>query len=280
MKNCKQFEFDSILFRYTRIFNLLGESCVISSDIQSSNSISTRLIRYFPPFMSLMITVCLTISEVFLQLNNFESSQRITSAIYVIFFLSVIATKLIGIIQMHTLANTLPQLFTQFKELIYMTESKYKWNSCKFHRYFVHEVAIIFGAWIITCSFNTLIKHEFESEFWANICVYSVIFINRITMCHVHFYVVLFRNFIDFYVDYMRQKAVGHNPKAICDLKIELIFLKIAHFKLHEISNAINTIFGWVFVSIFVQEFVDIIYQIYWIFLLTDCTTIYETIRN
>lgn len=272
MDQSKKSQFEIVLLRYTRIFNLLGESCVVSSDIHSQYSTLKRLIRYIPTLISLFLTVFLTISDIILELQHFKTSAKISNAIYGIFFGSIISTKFVGISEILILEKFLPQLFRQFNELRYMTKSKYKLNNHDFQSEFLREAAIILGTWFITFTLNAFITHELhESDFAINFYVSSVVLMNRVTMCHVHFYMVLFKNFFDIFIDYVQQKASTIKIKSTYDLKIELLFLKVIHFKLYEISRTMNTIFGWIFVAIFIQGFVDFIYQIYWIFLLTDC---------
>lgn len=281
MDESKKSKFDTILLRYTRIFNFLGESCVVSSDYQPNDSFLKRFIRYIPTLITVAITISLTISDIVFELKNFDTSQNITNAIYAIFFGSIISTKFVGISQILTFERILPRLFQQFKVLKSMTESKYKLNCHNFQRQFLQEAVTIIGTWMITFIFNAVITPEpHYSDFFVNFCVSFVTLMNRVTMCHALFYVTMFKNFIEIFINHVQERGLTIKLKSTYDLKIELLFLKVIHFKLYEISRAVNAIFGWVFVAIFIQEFVDFIYQIYWIFLLMDCASVYNVIRN
>lgn len=278
MASAEKSHFDIVLSRYTRIFNLLGESCVVSSDHHSKKSFLNRLIKYIPTMVSLIITIGLTISNMVIELQSFYSSKKISNVIYVIFFGSIISTKFVGISQMPTLEAILPRLLQQFNDLKCITESKYKINCCKFQREFIEEVATIIGLWLITFLLNAIIIHD--SGFFVNFCVSTVVLMNRITMCHVHFYLALFKNLMEIFIDYLQQRATTIKSTPINDIKLEMIFTKVIHFKLYEISRAVNAIFGWIFVAIFLQEFIDLLNQIYWTFILMDCIRAYNVIRN
>lgn len=274
---------ERILLRYTRIFNWLGESCVISSDLQyKRQSILKCIARNIPLFISTALVVALTVSDLLFELSISDSSEKATSVIYAIFFGTIISIKLVGISQSHTFWKKQPKLFDQFREFTCMTESKFVLNTSKFQNQFLSECGAIFATWLITFTLNILMKyepHEPHSKLFVNFCVTSMKLLNRITMCHVLFYVVLVNHFIDSFVDYVQQTTFNIKLDSIDDIKTELIFVKVIHFKLYEISRTVNVIFGWIFVSIFTQEFVDFMYQLYWIILLMDCP-FYNTIRK
>lgn len=270
MKDRPKVDFESCFIRYSRIFNILGESCVASL-----KSLSI-LKRQYSSCISLFITIFSTIMVVVFEWWNFKSTPRLTNAIYAIFFGSIISTKLIGITKMWTLSSNLPNLFTQFKDLNAMTESK--WDLRNFQECFHRENAIVFGVWLITCALNASIYYDHSLHTLATFCVALVVLINRITMCHVRFYVELLNDFIDFFICYTKRKIA--KTKSMHDIRMEFIIFKIIHFKLYEISKTVNAIFGWILVSIFAHEFFDLVYQIYWIFLLLDCSNTYIVIRN
>lgn len=281
MDQPKKSQFETVLLRYTRIFNLLGESGVVSFDNNSKNSILKRFIRYIPTLISLVLTIGLTILDIVFELEYFSNSQKITSVIYAIFFGTIISTKFVGISQILILEKIFPLLYQQLNELRSMTKDKYKINYQNFQYQFLQDAAIIIGTWLITFTVNGFIAHEMvDADFFVHFCVSAVVLMNRITMCHVHFYLILLKNFIAIFIDYVQQKATTIKLKSAYDLKIELLFVKVIHFKLYEISMSVNAIFGWVFIAIFIQEFVDFIYQIYWIFLLMDCSSLCNVIRN
>lgn len=274
-------QFESILSKYTIIFYLLGESCVVSSNVKYKNkSISKCVISYIPIYISLVTIVALTVSGIICELWFSEPSKNTSSAIYVLTCVALI--KFVARCQMLTSAKIQPRLITQLKELKHMIQSKSILNAQKFHDQFIRQSTIIISGFIVILTFNITVKHELNEphfKFVINFCITTFKFMNCVAVCHVHFYTLLLQHFIKTFIDYIQEKSFDIKSKSMCDT-IELLSLKIIHFKLYELSIFINTIFGWVFVSIFIQDFVDFIYQMYWIFLFMDCAHNFDILRN
>lgn len=178
--------------------------------------------------------------------------------------------------RMHCLTKLLPIGFKHLEELHSLAKSRYDMDFHQFQLHFRQGLIKIFGAWMITSVLNFL---STDSKLEIVIGTFAI-FLNRITIGYVYFYIVLMQSLISFYINYIEQKVVTNRPKLLSELNIELIFIKTNHLKLYEISNIVNLAFGWTLVMIFIQEFNEIITQICWFLSIMDSAYIFRTICN
>lgn len=280
-KISSQIQFERVLLLYTRIFNFLGETCVHSATVPPPKSALTeRLFSVLPSFISLSAAILLTVTNICMGIQVMDKYVESTNAIYFIYFGCVILTKFIAMSQIKSLSRILPKLFIKFREL-QRFELKCKVNPSNIEWNFLSDVAMIFGFWIPQLTVTLLVKDRDESsiENYIDYVDMVALFMNRITICHVIFYVVLFNNFVDSYTEKVRLQA-RNRFNTISYLRTELVLLRAIHLKIYKIAKLVNDGFGWILLSIFMMELVDIIYEIYIILLFPGCAAITTTLRN
>lgn len=273
-------QLEDVLLKYTRIFNLFGESCVLSSDFRlSTRSVKDRVIAYFSICCSLFLTITSLTSMLVLDFLYSIIISKTGKITYTIFVLSLISTKLTSISQMHSLTRLLPMGFNHFKEINSLAQSKYDIDFYRFQKRFYRGVMKIFGVWLISLISSILLA---ESGIQAAMSCSEALalFLNRITICHIYFYFNLFQTLYSIFIDHVKRTASINQPKNSSDLKSELLFIKTNHFKLYEISNILGAAFGWTLVMIFIEEFIDFTTAISWILSNMDCAHIYSDSRN
>lgn len=271
-------QFETILLKYTPIFNYLGESCVMASDFQLTDhsSIKRRL-----TYVSIFISFFMTIFMLFVNIPSFSDyyiiKTKVALAVFLILLICTAITKLFNICQMHFWLNNLPKMYKLFKELQIITGNRYEMNFQQFHIDFMQNVLTIFGLILVKVAIISLIYENPVLSIYESLVLTSNYYSS---FFYVYFYVSMLKNLISFYTGYLEQKVLCDKPKTLPDIKSELYFIKATHFKLYEISKILNATFGWMFVSIVVQKFVEILGSLFYIFLRLECTKLLSGLRN
>lgn len=276
-------QFEDVFRKYIGIFNVFGESYVMASDFQLANrSIRKRIQTCIAIFISLVVIIALQIGH-FLhydQIFTFTTIPNAENTINVMFFISVVSTKIVCISQMPFTTNLLPEFFDLVKELQSITNAKYQMDFQQFNSEFVQNLSKMLLMWLI----KLIIIYKFDSttlyDAMMNGSIDVAVFLSYMTIFYAYFYVLLFKHIILFYVIYMVRKATIDKPTTFADLKVELIFFKTNHYKLYEIANTLNAAFGWIFVAIFFQAFFEITFDLYLVLSEMECSAIYHAIRN
>lgn len=269
-----------VLQKYVRIFNVFGESCVMLTDSQQKNpTTKKRLLTYAAFVVSFILSISSTLIYLICALKyNKIPVESTTRYVTIILVISLSLTKLVCISQMHLWLKLHPILFQVLREIERITAQKYEMNFKHMQTEFHQDVNKVF----ILCIIKFAYIITFECISWVDFlliyCSTVAIFLGRITICHVFFYVLLYKHIISIHVDYMTQKVIPNN---LSDLKSELIFFKIMHFKFHEIANNLNATFGWMFIAIFIEGIIDITANIYWMFLyVVSCSDYCKLMRK
>lgn len=274
-------QLDNIFLKYIPIFNWFGESSVMTSDFQLTYpSPKKRRITNIAIFISLCLTGILSVFNLVVHIKTFDESGKTPHVVLFILFTTRTNTKLCSISQLKSWFNYLPKLYGLFKDIQRVTECRYKLNFCHFQVQFDKEMSIVFSICVIKLIvyFNIFSSSMIECAMTANEAI--VLFSNHIIFFHAYFYVLLFKYIMSFYVGYVKHKASFDKPKTSAELKVELVFIKIINFKLHEISKVLNAAFGWIFVLLFIERFFEVMGDAFWIYANMSCENILISIRN
>lgn len=274
----KAMQLEAVLLKYIPIFNYLGESCVMASDFQLTNHSSIRRrLTYISIFISFILgpTVCALNVAAFSKYYIIKTNA--SRAAVLIILICITATKLFNISQMHSWLNDLPKMYRLFKELQVIAGNRYEMDFRRFHIKFIQKVititSIILAKFIIIAVVYKNYVISLNEALVLSTSYYIAFF-------HVYFYVSLFKNLMSFYVSYVERKSIYGKPKTLSDIKIEFFFIKATHLKLYEISRILNASFGWIFVSIAIQKFIEIVGALFFTFLRSDCVKMSTGLRN
>lgn len=224
-------------------------------------SITKQILRHIPVVISFAVTLSITITWIYFENKYDEKYEDEECAVYSIFFGSIFVTKFLVIFQVCFLRSILQKLFTQLKETEIAIKQKYEMNFNEFFKHFIRKTSFVFGIWLISFSVCAIFERDTD-QLMDDLYILSMKFSTSITVCHTLFYVELLRCVYDFYSNY-----VDHNNRSSAFINNELLFLKTIHYQLFEISITFISYFGWIILSIFLQQFVDIIYHTHLIFL-------------
>lgn len=271
-------QLETILLKYTPIFNYLGESCVMASDFQvTDHSVIKRRLTYTSIFISFILTAFILILNITSFSNYYVVKTNVSRAVFLILLGCTAITKLLNISQMHFWLINLPQFYRLFKDLQLITENRYEMNFKQFHIEFMQNVLAIFGILLIKAIIISLI---YDNPM-LSVCEALLLSSNNYSsFFYVYFYVSIFKNLMSFYIGYLEHKVLHDKPKTWPEIKTDLFFIKATHFKLYEISKILNATFGWMFVSMVVQKFIEIVGTLFYIFLRLECTKLLTGLRK
>lgn len=213
------------------------------------------------------------------ELEQSGFDKKSSSVLFVILILCLNLTKLVHACEVHSLKRHFPELIKHLKSLRSYSKSRYEMNFQRLQVEFVLGVITIFVPFLVA-SILGISFSESKIEKVFGFLESFAIFCNRITICHVYFHILLLKYSVSFFVDYFDKMIPIYKRKPLSDIKFELIFLKINHFKLNDISNNLNASFGWTLISICVQQIVDITNECYGMVVLVECSNIYSAICN
>lgn len=270
-----EMQLEDILLKYIPIFNWFGESCVMTSDFQLTGfSRKKRRLTYFATFCSLLILIIILFLYQPVLAKNYVDGRHISQALFYTSGIAMFGTKLINISQMHLWLDLLPKLYKMVKDLERTAAFKYKMDFRRFHMEFSQRVNTFVGMWLINIVAIIVAHLKSSRDIIVVVCDSFSLLFSFVLILHLCFYVLLFKTLIISYIDYIERKVNNNMPKTLHQLRNEIHFIKINHFKLYEISKVLNAAFGWIFVVIFIEEFIEITVRMYWIFVRTECTNI------
>lgn len=269
-----EMQLDDILLKYIPIFNWFGESCVMTSDFQLTDfSLKKRRLAYFSILCSLLTLIIILILLPVLA-NNYVDGSHISQVLFYASGAAMFGTKLTNLSHMHLWLDLLPKLYNMVKDLERVAAFKYKMNFRHFHVEFSQHVYTFMGMWLINIVAIFVAHFKSSRDIVVVVCDSTSFLFSFILILHLCFYVLLFKRVTLSYINYIEWKVTNNMPKTLHQLRTEIHFIKINHFKLYEISKVLNAAFGWIFVVIFINEFIEITVRMYWIFVRTECTNI------
>lgn len=275
-------QIEDVFLKYIPIFNWLGESRIVLSNLIPTNPLPKRrrVIINSLVFTSLFLTITLSIFNTIAYIKCCPEDRAIPHIIFLIMFTKRSITKFSSFIHMHSWLSHLPKLYNHFKDIQRVSESRYQMDFRQFQAQFDHEVSIILFIWSIKI---ILYFVNFSGQIIYGLICFNesiVLFLNHVIFFHIYFYMLLFKSIMKFYIGYVERKAFIDKPKTVSELRIELIFIKIINFKLHETSKVINAAFGWIFVWMLIQKFTEVVGNMFWIYGNLNCQSILDVIRN
>lgn len=274
----KAMRLETILLKYIPIFNYLGESCVMTSDFQLANHSSVkRLLTYILISISFILGPMLCTLHVASFSIYYVITTNVSRAAVLIIIICIAATKLFNMTQIHCWLDDIPKMYKLLKDIQSIAGNRYEMDFHEFHTEFIQKVLIIFS--IILAKFiiiGSVYKNYLISLNEAIVLstTYYVAFF------HVYFYVSLFKTVMSFFVNYLERKVLYNKPKTLAEIKIEFFFIKATHFKLYEISKILNASFGWVFVSIAIQKFIEVVGALFFTYIRLECVKVSTGLRN
>lgn len=251
-------DLSAVLSKYTKIFYFLGESNVMFESISTSKRRLFNLI-----FFGLNVT--LIAGNIYFEIEWVLMNAKVDISIQIILFSSVLLTRAAVFEQICSCDQVFARFFVQFKQFEQMLGSKMELNFTNFQKGLNYEVYPIIFLWVLTMIVSILIAGETSFSLGNKLFFLSMILLNRISICHVLFYLNLIKACHGFYRQFLKGMRIKNDKCKISPSKMELFSLKLIHFKLWELTKSFNQLFGWILWFILLQLFINIVFRMYWI---------------
>lgn len=261
---------NEILKKYSFLFNLIGESCIVSSDADKYSCFHL----YVPAIVSVLITTSVTVSAIIFEIHIDRELRELT--IFNICFSSRLLTKITVCAQLLFFHDHFLAVFARFRQFESTTKSKFEMSFIDFQIKYASQVSVMFVLWFITLVVMVFVRPSTN----LYLALLVILLLTRVTECHILFYVNLLKKCISEFLEYVRRSANNNTRnKTETEISVELYFVKRMHFKLWETAEAVNKAFGWSSVALFLQHFIDILQHQYWIFLGVEANS-WDVLRN
>lgn len=274
----RNMELSPLSERYLFIFFLLGHS---SFNPYASKSGLWNKLNAIPSTIFLIVSTVLSVfSLVFQYLFDKFHTRTVDKVISCLFIVSAFVSCIAILMRSALFNKKIPNLWYKFQVIEEFANRRRRQKMCfrPFIQSFFRKVCIILAFYILHVYVKVV--YRFSSNDMVNkTSVLTLQFITLISILHVAFYVDLLTYIvaaINENVNFAFQREIfdlsNWNMKNVME---NFRLYKHAHYLMWDISQFINQHFGWVLLSLLLQNFINIIYSAYWaiLFLHTDDVT-------
>lgn len=248
-----------ILAKYSKTFNYFGETNIT---FESIPSLKRKLLNYALSLIAFAVNISILAINIFYEIKWIDIHSQVDISIQIIFFTSIILTRLTVFIQIYCSRGAFKRFFIQFKHFEKITNSKFELKSAAFEMIYLQKVAAIIFCWLLSIFVSLLIVRGGALNVISKILFLFMILLSRLCICHILFYLGFMRVCYELFQNYVK----GLRMAKPTNIKSELLSMKLIHFKLGELTKTFNVLFGWILSSIFLQQFIDIVFRMYWIY--------------
>lgn len=279
----------AVIFPYIKWFNILGQSSYHYSDENGRFRDLYRFLKYVPCVIVLSVTFILTVlkSVIMLEAKSYGSAGTV---IVLFTNISYVSSVFISTSRSLLHSSCLTLLFTQVNSFEKLSRKSYTFDSRKFRRNYGRQVSVNIVVHIMP-SLAPFFIRSITWRFFSTMAISAVLRVLAfLPTYYVLFYINLFDQMLKSFAQYMNEqvnitiKVLAKEPSASCStlLASELHHYKLLHFKLWEITQTINTVFGWTLVTIILQYFVMALNNMYYILIVLgkDYSGVDEIIRK
>lgn len=267
-------EFETLISRFRIIFNFFG---LIQFNTYS-NASQKRVSRFAAIVFSVILIATFLIS---IYLRHFYShfSEIIFSIISYSQLFSELLLQLTIVAQALVFSKKLTRLryLYDFIQKYMRTRIGYRAEFDGFQNRIYSVAALVLVPHLITLVLQkALLPFEMSSAF--NMIHLAFYFVSALVKLHIAIQVELFICFLKLTTHWLRTCTDSFSASKLhgrsTQLEIQrlkgymgILHMKLIHFKLWEISNSINQIFGWSVAAIILRNFIEMSYGAYWFYL-------------
>lgn len=252
-------DLSGVLGKFTRIFNILGESTITFNPTEPQTSPISYLVSFLIYFPVLP-------AHIFLEFKKIITHTKVDIPIQVVFVGSFVLARCADLMQMYSLTETFTKFLIQFKQFEQITRSKFKMDLSEFRSIFLAQVIPVIVFWLCTAIVTVYTFRPDAVDMGAKVIFLAITFLSRVGICHILFYLTLIKMCFDLTQNYMETIQIKTKGDKCEIIRSELLCLKLIHLKLFEITKTFNVLFGWVLLLTFQQQFLDIVFRMYWTF--------------
>lgn len=272
-----------VLNQFSWFFIILGQSChYLGPDfelVKTANPLYVS-VKYIIPIISIFVTIIDACVGSFYVIccTKYASTHYL---IYGLYLATLLLTMGIVTTSSIFLWNRFTKLYTQLRNVEQLTKKRYSMDFQGFRKEFVHKLCTITISYTITFVVTSYIIPGTQNDYLVNMSLFVPNLFTTFTSFYTLFYVDLLKYLMIFFVRHLERQTTNMQCNDIGNLRKEIIFYKQLHFKLWEVTQTINCLFGWFLVTLFLGSFMYCVYSLYFAFLFimrTDPT--FQYIRN
>lgn len=266
--------------QFIKWFYICGLSCYPGEIWTAKFNHKKRFIKYIPTIGQLVLVSITSIGTSFWKFHLNYNPINYSGFVHVsIILLTMAFTVFVCALQMVFLSSYFDGIRLRIDIIERLSFRRFSFDSEVFQHHFMLRLYIISVAFIIPFFLTMHAQPTTLDYLIVNVGMHiprAFIFLN---LLQAFFYADLFDHLMRSFVRFVEMRALSietidsiviRSPTAK-QLKIELFQFKLLHFKLWEISENINHIFGWVILVVFLQYFMIIIHNVYFAYTkLTD----------
>lgn len=260
---------ETVLFRFTILFNILGQNCCTSHETFRTHKKSfyrIENIKIIPSILSIFLIIFITSVQLFYILVMADY-PGIDDLILTIFLASVALTMLCGSIQSILFHRKFLQIFILLKQIEQMLLMKFKPDFEHFSKRFKKLLLITILFKLVAVFITFFMFTSRFVDFVVNCSLYSFAACTEIQIIHVLFYIELLHSLMKIITNYVNEMTMDDRHHFGQQLKVikvhdEINYLKVLHYNLWKLTRIINQTFSLTLVSIPLQYFANSVYCI------------------
>lgn len=264
---------------YMRIFFIVGLApfCAKSETAESHSRTSKRtavksLFCKLVPIINMLIS--LSQFSFLLKIVDGTLDGKIHVILFYGYFILSILSNVIGNIQCFVYQSVYLDIVRRISHInrLFMTKFSKQIDFQRSYTIYKWKTLIIYSLLLCaTLTSYSLNGWELSTTFLLRTVVTMLETICTLSALHPMLYIALIRIFIHEMTDAMKStKKFFQVTVAVLEKCEELKKLKLIHFEVYNLLNKINLYFGWNLLFLLMKYFVDITYNLYWIFIETQ----------
>lgn len=257
----------SVANKHLFIFFLLGQTSFNPRATNSPRALISQLFFYLPSAMFMATTYA---TGIFAFYGIAISQLSFDNAIYCLFIVNTVITSTTMIRQNMFFDNTMKTIWSSFEALEQMATLRLKFQMSfnEFRVTYARKIRIIVTFFMALVTIKIFIRVSYKN-YIRQMCSMLLVLLTLLSNFQILFFVSLLTHII---------KQINQNVYHLFQNKIQEIDcwnikvfvesfknFKQLHFKLWEITYLLNEKFGWILVSIMLQNINNVIQPVYWI---------------
>lgn len=265
-----------ILYQFSSVFTILGQ-CSYPAERSAVTKKHTTRVKYLRRItvILIMLAIFFVTKNTFKYIYYTQYYRETDNLLYSMMMMFLLISNVCVLQSVHHGSSLYATLYKQILTLEQMTRSKYLMCFQHFRRIYFFQIFMVVGSHLFAGFINFIyVPGTFMADL-ININVLILSILTTIPTFHVVFYINIMQHMQRCFTKYLASHGYTLNEDGVVDARIirkQLIFLKQTYFSLWEISQTINRLFGLVLTFLILRNFVHVVYDSYWIFMLLITT--------
>lgn len=266
-------DFGTFTHRFKIFFSFFG-FVRFSAHAKVSSTCTTIFAGNLPAICYLLILIVLYLCSVYIQYGfaNFHQTVKTIIVYTNISSEALLQTSIIA--QALVFPKKLKKLYSTYEFI--QRYMKTRMGRCiefnEIQKRLSHLAIVVLVPYLGTAILRKTLITNHTNTFFNDI-VLTFYFLSSMAQIHIIVHIELLNYFLTLTKQWLHTRSSDFSATRLYQRKdtmngySELLHLKLIHFKLWEVSINLNNIFGWSLGAIFLRNFIEIAYGVYWIYM-------------